>query len=108
MNVTNLLKKEIKLETSMSVYIWLICLIAFYYIPAYPVYIGCFYILQKVCFFYDYLVSFFECAVKEVLKREAQSSGSSAARIVGIDRSIESLFGGFYKAFYPFIHYLYL
>ena len=48
MNVTNLLKKEIKLETSMSVYIWLICLIAFYYIPAYPVYIGCFYMVLGV------------------------------------------------------------
>lgn len=44
MNVTNLLKKEIKLETNLSVYLWIVCLIIFYYIPAYPVYIGCFYI----------------------------------------------------------------
>ena len=48
MNVTKLLKKEMKLETSMSVYIWMICLAAFYFIPAYPVFIGCFYMILGV------------------------------------------------------------
>ncbi len=48
MNVTKLLKKEIKLETSLSVYIWILCLALFYYIPSYPVYIGCFYIVLGI------------------------------------------------------------
>lgn len=48
MNITKLLKKEIKLETSMSVYVWIICLAGFYFIPAYPVYIGCFYMILGV------------------------------------------------------------
>ena len=43
MNMISLLKKEIKLETNISMYIFTVCLIGFYYIPSYPVYIGCFY-----------------------------------------------------------------
>ena len=48
MNVTKLLKKEMKLETNLSVYLWIVCLIIFYYIPSYPIYIGCFYITLGV------------------------------------------------------------
>ncbi|MBO4320959.1 MAG: ABC-2 transporter permease [Treponema sp.] len=48
MNVTKLLKKEMKLETNLSIYCWLLCLFGFYFIPRYPVYIGCFYLTLAV------------------------------------------------------------
>jgi len=44
MNFKNLLRKEIKLETNLSIYIWILCDFLFYFIPTYPVYIGSFYI----------------------------------------------------------------
>lgn len=52
MNVMKLLKKEAKLETNLSVYIWLLCVLVFYFIPTYPVYIGCFYITLGVMLTY--------------------------------------------------------
>jgi len=48
MNVTKLLKKELKLESNISMYIWIACLALFYYIPGYPMYVGCFYITLAV------------------------------------------------------------
>ena len=52
MNVMKLLKKEAKLETNLSVYIWILCVLVFYFIPSYPVYIGCFYITLGIMMTY--------------------------------------------------------
>ncbi|MCR4940338.1 MAG: ABC-2 transporter permease [Treponemataceae bacterium] len=48
MNTMKLFKKELKLEANMSMYIWFFCVIGFYFIPSYPVYIGPYYLTLSV------------------------------------------------------------
>ncbi len=48
MNTMKLLKKELKLESNMSMYIWFAFVIVFYFIPNYPAYIGPYYLMLSI------------------------------------------------------------